>query len=257
MTIPFTPFSTTNLSLETVSHRVAWPTYDNAGRQSLADSFTAISETSGAVYSSSFVSCHHPEGKIWKSMFIALNKSGSTGISVTWWGKNLGVKGQAQAKIVSEKEWYGVVKSKAVGKDYKIEQYIGRYIPIDSNHQFVYDVLADEDAGRLPAMGFCPAQAASLIQMGTESKIGTLIGKAIAEDIFPTADFITFLEGKGLSIQSEMELAPKDRVSQDIVSAMTAMMFGAQKGKPPVAPKTPVPVIDREEVYGSGWGGFA
>lgn len=253
----FTPITTKDLNAQTDTIRVHWPSFNSAGQEEIDQQFHVVAETADYTsYNTSFVYCKHPDGKIWKSLFVPLEGNGSKGVSLTWWGKDESVKGQCQAKVVSEKEWYTVFKSK-VGKDYDVTQYIGRYVPVDSNHQFVYNLAGDNEIAKLPALAFEMNQSRDLIHTGGKHRAGTVIGKAIAEEVLPIAEFIISLQNKKVEPRAQIEACADNQGDRDFIDGLTDMMFGTGKVVSPSAVRAPVPVIDREEVYGSGWGGFA
>jgi len=255
----FTPYKTTDLkTLETVY--VKWP--DISGKSGYTEVAHSISPVDSKVnvFPTSMIVCSHPEGKQWMSMFIPMNKSGSYGISLTWWGKDLIVKGQCQAKSVSESEWYSVVKSKAVGKGYEVEQYIGRTVPLNVGQSFVSDIAKDNKGGRLHFMALTYDQYIAVIADSCGiAGIGSIMAQAI-DNIVPTSNFISFIGNKGVDINA-LIMGEVEKLSPGSTERLVGEAFVSHKfGSSPLVnsqPRKQEPVIDREEVYGGSWGGFA
>ncbi|UIS24615.1 hypothetical protein S21ZY_053 [Pseudomonas phage ZY21] len=252
-----TPYSPSDSALLVTPLQVAWKLpgvrtgcTEQVAAHTIAESFTNL-------WGTSMIECRHPEGKLWRSMFIPIVASGSSGMMLTWWGKDDQVKGQSQVKVVSENDWYGVVKSKAVSKGYAVESFIGRQIPLQVGHSFVKDLLDDKELPQLPLLAFTQDQASNLFATGAGDKIGTTIGKALA-NILPTNNFLANLNGKGHSVGALLTEAiglavatsEKDMIA-GLMRELTGDLPSVEATKMP-----PEPQIDREEVYGSGWGAF-
>uniref|UniRef100_A0AAU6W052 Uncharacterized protein n=1 Tax=Pseudomonas phage Nican01 TaxID=3138540 RepID=A0AAU6W052_9CAUD len=217
----------------------------------------SISDVVSSTWPTSMIECRHPEGKLWRSMFIPINVSGSQGLSITWWGKDDQVKGQSQVKIVSENEWYTVVKSKAVAKGYAVETYIGRQVPLQVGHSFVKDLVADKVLPQLGQIAFTQDQSTNLARIGGGDRIGATIGKALA-NILPTNNFFANLNGKGHSLVALLTQGfaeANGTESKDMIAGLMRELTGDLKPVDTIK-KAPEPQIDREEVYGSGWGAF-
>lgn len=252
-----TPYSPSDSGLTCDNIQVAWrlPGVRTGVTEQVAAHSTASSAT--ALWGTSMIECRHSEGKLWRSMFIPTVASGNTGMSITWWGKDDQVKGQAQVKIVSESDWYGVVKSKAVAKGYIVESYIGRQIPLQVGHSFVKDLVNSKFLPQLPLLALTSDQSTIMFASGQGDKIGTTIGKALA-NILPTNNFFANLNGKGhilAVLMAEAFAAVGTTAEKDMIAGMMRELTGD------LAPvesfkKAPEPQIDREEVYGSGWGAF-
>ena len=252
----YTPYIPAGVTTELEQVRVNWSARDSVGREEIAERFHQISEVGNVVYNASFIDCQHPEGKWWKSLFIPINRSGTAGLSITWWGKDLKVKGQVQVKKVSEKEWYTVVKSKAVGKEYEVLNYIGRYVPVDGNHGFVYDIAQNPEIPKLPTLGFELNAASDLIGKHTVYGLGREVGSTLANTT-PIRAFIDHITAKNLdaNVISEAGTHSSTLDETNIINGLMEKMFGNAPEISVAAP--PVPKVDRSEVYGSGWGGFA
>lgn len=254
----YTPYTYNGVSTALEQVRVSWNTRNAAGQEEIADRFYQISEVGNAIYNASFIDCQHerPMGKWWKSLFVPLNRNGSLGLSITWWGKDLKVKGQVQVKKVSEKEWYSVVKSKAVAKEYEVLNYVGRYVPIDGNHSFVYDIANNPEVPKLPSVGFEPSAAADIADKHTIYGLGREMGGNLA-NITPIRAFIDHLTIKNLdgTAISEASTHSTSIEETNIINGLMETLFGNAPEVSVTAP--PIPKVDRSEVYGSGWGGFA
>ncbi|ATW57990.1 hypothetical protein CNR34_00057 [Pseudomonas phage nickie] len=252
-----TPYSPSDLGQKCEVINVAWKlagvrtgTSEQVARHSTAN-------TQNNLWSTSMIECRHPEGKLWRSMFIPITASGGSGMSITWWGKDDQVKGQAQCKIVSETEWYSVVKSKAVAKGYDVETYIGRSIPLQVGHNFVKELSENSSLPQLPQLAFTPDQASNLFAQGQGDKIGATIGKALS-NILPTNNFFTNINGKGHSLGALMSEGLSNAMTtseKDVIAGLMRELTGDLKPIEGIK-KAPEPQIDREEVYGSGWGAF-
>lgn len=241
------PFHTTNVAWKLSGHR-------SGPVEQVAAHSTTVS--SSAFWVTSLIECRHPEGKLWRSMFIPLTAIGATGISITWWGKDDTVKGQTLCKIVSEQEWYTVVKSKVVGKGYNVENYIGRSVPLSPGHGFISDLVADKSLPQLPGLAFTIEQANDLAMYGGFERLGMNMGKALA-NILPTSNFFANINGKGHSLNDLLSQCHAEVVNmskKDVVAGLMIELTGAVKLTEATVPSEPQ--VDREEVYGSGWGAF-
>lgn len=251
-----TPYSPSDSGLNLSKLNVAWQLSGvrSGPTEQVAAHTTASSATN--LWVTSLIDCRHPEGKLWRSMFIPLTASGATGMSITWWGKDDQVKGQTQVKMVSETEWYSVVKSKAVAKGYTVENYIGRDTPLQVGHNFVKDLVNNQTLPQLPQLAFTSNQASDLFASGMGDKIGSVIGKALS-NILPTNTFFANLNGKGHSLGALLSeaLTNCSNTEADVVQGLMRELTGTLPVvEVLVAP--PEPQIDRKEVYGSGWGAF-
>lgn len=212
-------------------------------------------------FCTSMINCVHPDGgKFWDSMFIPTNPTGGTGVSVTCWGK-AATKGQFQVKSVSETEWYKTVKSKAVSGGYDVKNFVGRMTPLQSDHKFVRDIHDDPSIPTIPALCFAPQQKSKIGTAAGPEGLGYVMGKASA-NIIPTEQFLRSLHSRGHAFlpQLHQATAAQDTSCQDL---MTGFVRGVQEShgttlaSKPAAPTRPVePQVDREEVYGGGWGAF-
>jgi hypothetical protein len=206
------------------------------------------------------IECRHPEGKLWRSMFIATTPTGVDGFSLTWWGKDDQVKGQAQCKRVSEREWYSVVKSKAVSKGYTVENYIGREVPLQVGHEFVVELSKGTKNAALPILAMTDIQAGTYGVEGGHDKIGRIMGKALA-NLLPTSNFLSNINGKGHSVGALLAQARSETASPQTADVVEGIMHSVDGtfidvASVPHGVREPEPKIDREEVYGSGWGAF-
>lgn len=252
-----TPYSPSDIGHATSGRHVAWQL--SSARSGATEQVAAhtTANASSATWATSFIECRHPEGKLWRSMFIPITASGASGFSLTWWGKDDQVKGQAQCKMVSETEWYAVVKSKAVAKGYDVVNYIGRQVPLQVGHSFVKDIVDDANIPQLPLLALTQDQSANLFAVGQGDKIGSTVGKALA-NILPTHTFFANLNGKGHSLAallSEAYGATVTTSEKDMIQGLMRELTGDLTKIEPIK-KAPEPKIDREEVYGSGWGAF-
>lgn len=252
-----TPYSPSDISFGVSQIQVAWrlPGVRSGVEEQVA--MHSIADVGSSTWPTSMIECRHPEGKLWRSMFIPTNVSGSQGLSLTWWGKDDQVKGQSQVKVVSEGEWYGVVKSKAVAKGYAVETYIGRQVPLQVGHSFVKDLVMERDLPQLAQLAFTQDQSSNLSSIGGGERIGSTMGKALA-NILPTNNFFANLNGKGHSLAALLTQGLQETTNQASKDAIVGLMRELTGDLKPVeaAPKIAVPQIDREEVYGSGWGAF-
>lgn len=252
-----TPYSPSDVGQNCNVVNVAWKLAGVRTGTSEQVAAHSIADTQNNLWSTSMIECRHPEGKLWRSMFVPITASGGSGISITWWGKDDQVKGQAQCKIVSETEWYSVVKSKAVAKGYDVETYIGRSIPLQVGHNFVKDLSKDDRLPQLPQLAMTANQASILFASGQGDKIGSVMGKALS-NILPTNNFFTNINGKGHSLGALLSegLAGTQVTSEkDVITGLMRELTGDLKPVEGIK-KAPEPQIDREEVYGSGWGAF-
>lgn len=210
----------------------------------------------------SMINCVHPDGgKFWDSMFIPTNLTGGQGMSITCWGK-ASTKGQFQVKEVSEQEWYKTVKSKAVSGGYDVKNFVGRTVPLSSDHGFVRTLQENPDVPSIPCLAFTPAQKADIGQRGGPEGLGYFMGKA-ASNIIPTENFIKALQIRNHDFIGKMESLTLNgsgvTQSHDLVQGFIRGV--SEKGLPTVGSgralaKAAEPQIDREEVYGGGWGAF-
>ncbi|MEG0063016.1 MAG: hypothetical protein RR740_00285 [Pseudomonas sp.] len=217
-------------------------------------------ESNASVYESSFIQLRHPDGKVWDSMFVSLTRDGSTGLMISRWGKDHFVKGQSQVKVVSERTWSDTVRDKFQKGGYNCAGFIGRETPIDAKFSFMKDLHDDPTIATLPQIGFNQSHAEEIRINGTESAIGKMLGQAIG-NIFPTAKFFEHAAWNGHDLIGEIKKAVSvlDRGPND-AGASFLLGLGEMLGQPidvTISSAPPEPQIDREEVYGGGWGGFA
>lgn len=255
--MPFlTPYSPSDSGLSIHTINVAWKLSGHRSGPVEQVAAHSTGSSGSTLWVTSLIECRHPEGKLWRSMFIPLTATGGLGMSITWWGKDDTVKGQTQCKIVSEQEWYTVVKSKAVGKGYNVENYIGRSVPLAVGHGFVSDLVADKNLPQLPGLAFTTEQANDLIMSGGSERLGMKMGKALA-NILPTSNFFANLNGKGHSLNALLSQGYAEAGSlgeKDVVAGLMIELTGVVKPTEATVPSEPQ--VDREEVYGSGWGAF-
>lgn len=259
----FHPYTTKDIDVkETVG--VSWTLIEPNGTHVVAPAMHVLTEDSVLTYSTSFISCQHPEGKCWNSLFVPVVANGMSGFSITWWGKEHRVKGQISVKQLSENEWYNTVKSKAVAKDYKVLQYIGRNIPLTSGHSFIHQIITDDSVSSLPQMAFTNYQSNEIREKGSERAVGRAVTAGLKVNT-AIGHYLRVLEEKGFDLQQELIRIQDQmdnmlsRASADFVAGMydegltdgEIIVNMRGKGKPAE------PVIDRVEVYGNGWGGFA
>ncbi|UKL14955.1 hypothetical protein hairong_050 [Pseudomonas phage hairong] len=225
-------------------------------------SVSELHQSQHGEFVSSMITCVHPDGgKFWESLFIPTNMTGGTGISITRWGK-ASTRGQMQVKAVSEHEWYKTVKSKAVSGGYEVKNFIGRQTPLSSDHQFVKLLHEDAAVPSLPAFGFSPMQKSVVGKAAGPEGLGYVMGKALS-NIIPTEQFMLNMgtsghdwltavakAANGLAIESADVVAGFVRGASEHVGDSIASV--SKRGV--VTP--PEPQIDREEVYGGGWGAF-
>lgn len=257
-----TPYMPTDLS-SSAHEKVEWHTFGQihpSPRQSAIHSVANMDDP--LTYPMSLIECEHPEGKIWQSMFIPLSPNGAAGVSVTWWGKSNAVKGQCQVKEVSESDWYTVVKSKAVAKGYKVLNYVGRTVPLNVSHQFVKTLVNTDEVAALPVLAFANFQSNLISDQSGRHGIGMTIAK-VMNNFLPVENFLSRLSAKGFSVGQALEdlstAAIYDAGRSDILQGIrtigiasdTDSARGSQLSK-----KAPEPEVDREEVYGGGWGAF-
>lgn len=211
---------------------------------------------------SSVIFCRHPDGgKFWESMFIPLTSTGGAGVSITRWGKEA-TRGQSQAKMVSEQEWYKTVKSKVMAGGYETLNFVGRETPLSSDHHFVKVLHSSPDVPTLPGFAFSPAQKLTIGRVTGAEGLGYVMGKALW-NIIPTERFLLNMATSGHDVAQALKMTVKSSsVEQmDVIdgfvrgiseSGDSAVVRVSKNGT--VLP--PEPVIDREEVYGGGWGAF-
>jgi hypothetical protein len=260
-----TPFDTTALSRSTLATCVVdWQIHDAPDHIEILHTAHSIHETQVPLLCSSFVELEHEGGKIWNSLFVPVSLNGNEGFSVTWWGKDRFVRGQMQIKSIGESEWYNLVKSK-VAKDYGVCKYVGRFVPLNTNHSFINAIKCNQ---KLPMMAFDTGTVQDVITSKTAVGLGSAMAKAL-KNIVPVEHFLKGLTDKGYDLDVEMEgslsiwKTGSSQVS-DIIEGvkLTGLAESASdrttitiKGRS--STKAPQPVIDREAAYGGGWGGFA
>lgn len=258
---PYMPADLTSLTRESVK----WQLTSHRGEVREEPSIiSSASYSEPAEYELSMITCEHPEGKVWESMFIPLNASSAEGVSITWWAKNSSGKGQAQIKLVSETEWYSTVKSKAVSKGYKVTNFIGREVPISSGHAFVIDLHRDELIPSIFSLGFTRQQAQALRIKGGNELIGATIGTAIS-NLVPTDHFIRKMAANHHSfvgmidqIIASTTIEQKDLLKgiANVEGLKNVLAYQAPKGTraEPVKSRDQLNA-EREESYGA-WGAF-
>lgn len=258
---PYMPADLTSLTRESVK----WQLTSHRGEVREEPSIiSSAGYSEQPEYELSMITCEHPEGKVWESMFIPTTVSGAEGISITWWAKNSSGRGQAQIKLVGESEWYSTVKSKAVSKGYKVTNFIGREVPVGSGHTFVLDLHKDELIPSIFSLGMTRQQSIALRNKGGNELIGLTIGTAIS-NIVPTDHFVRKMAANGHSVVGMIDSVLNSTTieQKDILKGITnveglrnVLAYEAPKGArvEPVKSREQVNA-EREETYGA-WGAF-
>lgn len=218
----------------------------------------------GAAFESSFISAMHSTEKWWESLFIPLGQDGQCGLSITTWGKKLGVKGSIQVKYTTDSAWHAVVRSKIVSGGYQCLSFVGRETALHAAHSFVSNLHKDPEVATFNSVGFTRADLDATRLLGQ----GELIGRRMMTgliNVWPISAFMTKATHNGHNIAAEItqvvrEISGQLSVEQSdiacsIASTILTMYGGAEiiaksKASVPVQPE-----IDRSEVYG-GWGSF-
>lgn len=255
-----TPYTINKITPSTLSEkRVKWILRDQRDVAVTEECIHSVINEEHGEFQSSLITCKHPEGKVWESLFIATSRNGMSGLAITWWGK-AGSRGQVSIKKVGEADWYTVVKSKVVGKGYEINAFIGRDRALMNSHQFVTDI--HESSPSLPAMGFPAWVAQDIIDTKTMRGLGDVMGRAFS-GIVPVSNFITKLLHNGHNVPEKInEAASAESVTaiKDTLSGVAAAITSSSQAFADVLAKAKAPKlpdIDREEVYAEAWGGFA
>lgn len=211
---------------------------------------------------SSVISCRHPDGgKFWESVFIPLQMTGGKGVSLTRWGKKA-TRGQMQAKLVSEHEWYKTVKSKAVAGGYDVLNFVGREIPLATDHSFIKILHERIEVATLPAFGFSSNQKSVIGRAAGAEGLGYVMGKAMS-NIIPSENFFRNMIECGHNVRDALLHAVKElpKPEEDLIYGFVRGMNEHINPNIPQVSKNgfqrpPEPQIDRDEVYGGGWGAF-
>lgn len=246
----FTPVTANNLETNTVRKMVSWPLSKGE--------YTAthiVSDGAALTYCASYIDCEHPGGKCWSSMFFSTNQNGTEGFSITWWGKDRIVKGQAQSKLLSEQEWYGVIKSKVVSGGYGVKRYIGRTVPLTVNHSFINEIVKDSTIPQLPVFALTNNQQ----NMFTSLNIGQVVASTTKACV-PVEDFLQILRDKHFDISGMLGKVHTESIttlSADFIEGVATEYAYGSGVTSSVNKSVPEPKVDRAEVYGGGWGGFA
>lgn len=257
----FTPYNIDNLEVDVEHKTVDWPLVTNLGERERWEETSLVANGASTTFTASFIACEHPGGKVWSSLFIPVVGSGLEGFSITWYGKDNLVKGQVSIKPNTENDWYNLVKSKVVAGGYTVMQYIGRTVPLTVSHSFVNDIQKSGATPKLPQMAFTSLQANELVMNGGYHKIGQTIAKNIAA-FAPVDRFLKNITAKGIDIipyLREVNRVVSNGTASDVMLGLIdagLVPNGSTLGVPRKA-KAPEPKIDRAEVYGGGWGGFA
>lgn len=213
------------------------------------------------VYPVSFIACDHPDGKSWESLFLPLDATGLTGISVTWWNRKKGLPGQINLKPCSQAEFYDTVASKAVHKGYEVISFIGREIGLTRRHSFVEDLHKRTDSVG-PCIGLTVSHLCSGSELGTDMIESACALPPIANffnkltENMHVANFIYALE----EVKRGVRPAQK-KIIEGIEDGLNEIGFGSDvfaingvTDRVPTPPTSPTPP-KKEEIY-SGWGVF-
>lgn len=247
---------------------VDWHWIDHTGQRCMATekvlyvdppSYTGYFETS-------FIACTHPEGKSWESLFIPTDKNGTHGISITWWNRKKGLRGQINVKACSQAEFYDTVASKAVYKGYEVVSFVGRENGLNRRHAFVSDLHARGESV-MPALAW--GNTASIPVSGV--KAGQGMAETMVVETRPIAQFFLklLMNGHADEVLREGIEATKHQgiLAADLASGffqrINDFLDGHRKdladGKTDslstVSPKAKPAPVAKEELY-SGWGVF-
>lgn len=212
-------------------------------------------EIAQPTYVGNFIACEHPTLKWWESLFIPLDASGSKGISFTTWGRKGGVKGSAQAKIVTETEWFQTVTSKIGVGDYQVMAYAGRELGLHHNATTLYSQIPE--GVRMPAFGLDSMTSADLIARISQMAVFKhLVDFTL--NCYPTRDFLNKAALNGNSIHKHLDQMDIGHPNTKVYVAEIAKMFAEGSGD--TTPGEPVepskPAIDRTALYSDAWGAF-
>lgn len=257
----------TSPHINTETATVDWHWIDHTGQRCVATEKVLYVEPHSytGYFETSFIACTHPEGKSWESLFIPTDKNGTHGISITWWNRKKGLRGQVNVKACSQVEFYDTVASKAVYKGYEVVSFVGRENGLNRRHAFVSDLhargesvspaLAWGNTGSIPASGIQAGKsiAEAMIDSRTISHFFTkLLMNGHADEVLREGIEVTKHQGMfatdlagGLfhNINSFLDEYRDDLAVSELDTYQAA--------KPKVKPAP----VAKEELY-SGWGVF-
>lgn len=215
-----------------------------------------LEEAVAPVYSCAFLSCSHPTGKWWETMYISINRASNVGISITAWGKKTGARGSIQVKQVPETEWYDVVKTKLdVKKGYQALSFIGRKegLTVPQSRTFR---PALENVPYSPQIAIDTSTASAIIARNTTHGLGVILAQTLSMHA-PTRGFFTKLALNGHNLEghlADIDVEMIETANKDLIRGLiTGLDEYAEPIPRVVVPKEPE--IDRSEVYGA-WGAF-
>ncbi len=267
----YIPFPGDNFASAHINNRTAtvdWHWIDHTGQRCIAtEKVEYVDPTSYTGYfETSFIACTHPEGKSWESLFIPTDKNGTHGISITWWNRKKGLRGQVNVKACSQVEFYDTVASKAVYKGYEVVSFVGRHTGLNRRHSFVSDLhtrgesvspaLAWGNTGSIPASGVKAGQSMAETMIVETRPIAQFFIKllmnghsdhVLREGIEVTKNQGVFASDLAGGLLHRIGASLDDYREDLAVSQLDDYQAAKQKAKPaPVA---------KEELY-SGWGVF-
>ncbi len=206
------------------------------------------------IFESSFVTLLSTGGKIWRSLFIPLSKSGTIGVSISYTSSSAASKkGRLIIKQVSETSWYTGLKTN-IGKGYRPLAYMGRNTPIKSSHEFVRVIVHDKSVPQIPCMGLSESQADDYIW----EKMPDLLHKALYTSMPLIKEMFDDI---GISQTEELENQAKytglSGYPNDVLNEFIDKVLGSiALGKSAVANAIKTELNKSREDYGSNWGRF-
>lgn len=256
---PYTPI----LDLDAIeTKQVVWNGRDAAGNSYTCDSKINVSEVydSFVNYPMSFIACEHPQGKSWESLFIPMAATGVFGVSVTWYNRNVGLKGSINVKITSELDFYNTVASKAVYKGYGVSQFVGRSEGLNRRHAFVENLHKSE-----ASVAHTAGLSVASVRKMTPREVGSAYGAALLQ-IPPLALFVHKLRelghisdaiGQMENLSASVTDAGKRLLFRAVLDTLEAnmSMLGVKVKETEPQAKAPTPTPSHAPAYES-WGAF-
>lgn len=206
------------------------------------------------IFESSFVALLSPGGKIWRSLFIPLSKSGTVGVSISYTSSSAASKkGRLIIRQVSETSWYTGLKTN-IGKGHTPLTYMGRNTPIKSSHEFVRDIVNDKRIPQIPCMGLSESQADGYIW----EKMPGVLHKALYTSMPPIKEMFDDI---GISQIDELENQARytglSGYPNDVLNGFIGKVLGSILDNKNAIKNVKTTELNKiREDYGSNWGRF-
>jgi len=216
----------------------------------------------------SAITCTHADGKSWQSIYIPATPSSVNGVSITWWNRKPGAKGQINVKPDSELNWYGTVQSKVISKGYNVLAYSGREIGLSPNHAYCAELF--KMGVGIPQSAVSLEAFDDIASMMTSDDLGKTLGSGLVgtnpviELLFAriSASGLLFDALRDAAYQinaspvaknvQQIMLSAFDEIYRLIDGEKTTIDSEFVTARPKKAPEHPKP---KEEIY-SSWGAF-